>query len=164
MRRWSEPALCCDALSQNVTLGTCFLHADGCLYVWQLHVTLLFPFQSICFFSVVPESTKAVRVFVTLSLSQRGQRMEALFWRLKGFCLPSSQAQLQGNCYCGGDGHRSWKGHRIRWYVDGGQLDLCKECPLVIPAVFVEETGVSSWLRTSEGDKSHAGLWNDVSR
>lgn len=102
---------------------------------------ILFFFQSICFFSGVPGSTKTVGILVTLSLSERGQRIKALFCRLKGFCLPSSQAQLQGIYYCRKDGHLL-KGTQNQVTKRWGQLDLCKKCPRVILAVLWDERNV----------------------
>lgn len=124
---------------------------------------ILFFFQSICFFSGVPGSTKTVGILVTLSLSEKGQRIKALFCRLKGFCLPSSQAQLQGIYYCRKDGHLSWKGHRIRWQRDEASWIFARSV-LGWSWLYCEMRGMSSLLRTSEGDGTHARLWSDVLR
>lgn len=83
---------CADDLSQPCVVmlfprmsrwGHVFCMQMDCLCVGQLHITLLFSFQSICFFSAVSESTKTVGILVTLSLSERGQRVEVLLCRLK---------------------------------------------------------------------------------
>lgn len=132
--RWSKPVLYCDALSQNVTLGTRFLHADGCLYVWQFHITFFFFTKHLFLFSH-SRLNKDCWVLVALSLSERGQRITALLCRLQGFCLPSSTSSVTGCLLLQETRPSLLKGTQNQVTRDGGQLGLCKKCPQVILGV-----------------------------